>query len=115
MSKYKVLTDLNFLQNYFIIAIAAALLRILFSKGATFRESLAMFVGGTIFGTVIGYIAEHMPAIKPLSLILDLICGLIGKEIVNFCKNDLLGIVKNFYSTFIDKFKKNGNGNNTTG
>jgi hypothetical protein len=90
------------LLNSFVIAVVAALVRVLFTVVKSFADTFFTFLGGILFGVLAGYLANDIVWLENWIKILIAAFSLMGKEIFTALKQaatDPIGSFKKFRSS----------------
>lgn len=95
------------LLNSFVIAVVAALVRVLFSTMKTFKDTCKIFLGGILFGVLAGYLANDIKWLDGWIKVLIAVFSLMGKEIFEAVKDVATDPIGSF-----KKFKGGGTVNN---
>lgn len=82
----KVTLTVEVLLNSFILALIASLIRVLFTKVSSFRDTIVTFAGGIIFGVLAGYLANDIKALDGWTKIIIVVFSLFGKELFDYLK-----------------------------
>lgn len=67
--------------NSLMLAVIAAMVRVMFSRLSNFYDTLKIFMGSILFGVIVGYVSNDFEGVKPYIKILVVVASVFGKEL----------------------------------
>ena len=86
---------LEIILNSLMLSFIAAMVRVMFSNLTNFSDTLKIFVGSILFGSIVGYTINDFDAFKPYLKIAVIISSIFGKELFLWLEKIINDPIKN--------------------
>lgn len=84
MPQIDLIDQLSSVVNCFIISVIGSFARVLLYKNDSFKSVILIFLGGILFGTLIGYLVGTFPKYASLDKLCTAFAAILAKEVMSF-------------------------------
>lgn len=79
-------TTVEVLANSMILALVAAIVRVMFTKSQSYQGTVSIFLGSILFGVMMGYILNDFDFLKKYLKVIIVVFSVFGKELFIWCE-----------------------------